>query len=140
MTERDHFDDVRHIVNAQHGVLSGDGAESHYHAREKPSASGVAYQLPCDNCGRVASIDVSWDEFSVGAAGALPPGWIYSAQFAAMHPNIGCPGCRALLPLMLTPDECGKKVRAGVNAGAIDPNRVQQIQQQVRAQQGGYRR
>jgi hypothetical protein len=140
MNERDHFDDVRHLVNSGTGVLSGDGADEQYRAAPSREPGGIGYQCRCDNCGLTSKITISWDEFIIGANQQLPPNWQYQPRFGAMTPNVGCGQCRAMVPLMITPDDCAKQVRVGVNSGQLDPAYVAQANQQIQARAGGHRR
>jgi hypothetical protein len=139
MSNEDHFADIRHQINSGTGVLSGEGADLHYQATPSREQGGIGYQCRCDNCGMTSKITISWDEFIIGSCQQLPPGWTPQPRFGAFTPNIGCGQCRALIPLMLTPDECGKQVRAGVNSGQLDPNYVAQANQQIRGRAAGHR-
>lgn len=121
------------------GALGGAGAEEHHQARSRldPRGGGVWYQVPCDNCGHPNGILVSWNEFVYGANRLIPPNWAHEPSVGAMHPNVGCTQCRAVLLVTFTPDECQRQLKAGVMANQVNEAQVSAMSQQLaqRAQQ-----
>lgn len=131
----DPFADVRGFISGQgYGALGGAGAESHHSVKvsRDPEKKGMNYQSDCDNCGQTNVVTVMWDEFIYGAAGLVPPNWVYDRAHGGIHPNVGCRRCKGLMLLLFSPDECGRQLKSGVAAQHIDERYVVQASQAVR--------
>jgi hypothetical protein len=130
--KRPEFSDVTDDLKG-FGSLAGPGVESHYKAHDSldQNGQGVTYQVACDSCGGPNGVTVGFDEFAVGAMRLLPPRW--GARGGGMHPNVPCVYCQMVLPLVITPDECTRQLRAGIMAKKVSQAQIQHWQQQVAA-------
>lgn len=142
-------DDFGDIDLAQFGAgaLGGAGADDHYATRTTYQADGVWFEIVCDTCGQRQRVGMSWDECIFVSQGQPPPGtpqsppWAYSARHGALHPNVPCCQCQRRDTLvMLTPDEAGRHLRAGTQAGHVPPEYVANAVRQVQGMAAQYRR
>jgi hypothetical protein len=145
----DYFADVRGSKDVRgHGVLDGDAIHEQSTATVamSPDHKGMTYACACQDCGRPHHIHVTWMEFLYGGMKQIPVDpytrrpWIYEANYGGFHPNVGCTGCGKAIMLIVTPDECDRHVKAGLSAGVITPDQVNQVRGQLAAQANAYKR
>lgn len=121
------------------GSLGGDGVEDHYGAdvQQNQNGGGMHIDVHCQHCGQKTRVDFTWDELIIASMKMVPAqfGWVYNEQHGRLSPNVGCVSCKEWLPVLLTPDECERWVRAGIAAQKIDPERIKQIAQSAAPQQ-----
>lgn len=129
MSEED-FRDVRGSLGG-HGCLGGAGAEEHYKARASVKDDGIGYTVHCDNCGQPNIVTPSWDELIYVANKQIPPHWKYEPAHVAVHPNVGCQMCRAVLLLLIKPDEASRQLKAGEHAGKVGRAYIVQASQRI---------
>ena len=147
MAEED-FQNDRDVIDNAQGVLAGDGFSEFETIKEKMTpgnpSPGYTFALHCVQCSAHNAVAVSWIELVDVAAGAVPVDpdsghrWIFHDKKAT--PPIRCGQCQKQLFLYMTPDQCQRYVRSGIQAGALDPNYVGQRTQLIRQQAGAYRR
>ena len=115
------------------GILSGDAIRAHDSARVRPNPNrlGIDIVAACPHCGRENTVTVEWSELVIVSLGVTPQGWQYDAEHGMWQPKLGCPSCRRQVNVGLTPDECGKHVRAGIAARSITQQQVQGLVAQV---------
>jgi len=122
-------DDDRRFRNKQgYGVLAGEGLEELDRVETEVKRDGVVFALKCPDFGHPNGILVEWPALVLLAHQQLPPGWKKTAGGRA-YPHVGCPQCRVLCTMEVTPDEAGRYVKQGIAAGIVNPQIVQQVMQ-----------
>jgi hypothetical protein len=124
------------------GALGGDGVEAFLTPEVRPTPSGISIGTKCESGDCSIQVDVTWPELVFIANQVAPPQWYYFQGH--LRPHVGCPRCGKEVQVGLTPEECQKYVKSGIQAGRVSPQQVQQVaqaaQQQAMAQQGMGRR
>lgn len=115
-----------------YGSLGGAGAEKHDSVKTKVGQAGIENTLSCDKCGKGLLVTVPWPELIFMARGRLPPNnsFTHDAYHGCFLVAAQCPVCRDAVRLGLTPDECGRHLRAGVAAGRIRPQDIANYERQ----------
>jgi len=147
----DDFQNDTEVIDNAQGVLAGDGFTDFETIREKMTpgqggqpSPGYTLTLHCLNCSNQNAVSLSWIELVDVAAGAVPVDpdtghrWIFHGGKAT--PPIRCGHCQKQIFLYMTPDQCQRYVRSGIQQGAIDPNYVGQRTAAIRQQAAAYRR
>jgi hypothetical protein len=131
----EHFDDVPELSSQLGGLFEGGALNSLNTVRHKmdPGGSGFFYEIACETCGQPTSILVSFDELMVCSLRQLPidpetrQPWIYDAARGGVYPRSACRTCRNPIAMLLTAEECAKRVREGIAARKVDPRRWNQL-------------
>lgn len=124
-----------------YGSLGGEGVEHHNTVKTNIVNEGVANKIRCDRCGKGLLVTIPWAELIYMAQGTLPVNgsWKHEPFHGCFVPNSTCP-CGDPVRLGITPDECGRHLKAGIAAGKITGQQVQGYAQQIAAQSGQIRR
>jgi len=150
----DDFQNDQDVIDNAQGVLSGEGFKDFETIQEKMTpgqnggpSPGYTFSIHCIGCANKNAISVSWGEIVDLAAGTVPVDpdsrrpWIYTAVPGGggkTTPPIACGHCAKQIFLYMTPDQCHRYVRAGIQAGAISEAQVAQRIQQIRQHQAAY--
>jgi len=140
----DYFDD---LVEDQGGILDSKGLRDYEGVSTSIKKEGMEVRMNCRHCNRTRNVVLEWPELiqiasnSQGRAPILPQGWRFSKNNNSAYISLPCAGCGNVegFSLHTTPEEAGKDVQKGLTAGFVNPQQVQQIQQQVAAAQRGGR-
>lgn len=145
----DDFQNDQEVIDNAQGVLGGDGFREFETIKEKMTPgqgtqppSGYTFILHCLNCSNNNAVSIGWVELVDVAGGAVPVDpdtghrWRFNAGKAT--PQIWCAHCRKEIFVYLTPDQCQRYVRAGIQAGALDQTYVAQRTQAIRQQMAAY--
>lgn len=132
-----HFtDDDREL--AADGILSGSGSASTSKLSSKPIRDGYQISVSqCPGCGIPNLVTLEWPEVVFISQGVPPNMWVYDQ--GRIRLNAGCPSCRQLLPITVTPDEATKWVNAAISMRFIPAAAVQQIAAQAVQARAGVR-
>ncbi len=136
------------LYDTGYGALGGLGTQSFEKVTSKIAQDGVHTGCNCDWCGTKNEIISSWPEIIMGSMGYPAPNW-YVDQ-GLLYPRVGCanPGCRREIGVRYAPQELGRYVSSGLEAGVVyipgsagpaTPAQVQGFKQQI-AQAAGARR
>ncbi len=119
-----------------YGSLGGDGVDHHDKVATKVVNEGIENKMHCDRCGRPLLVTIPWAELIFMGNHVLPTNgaWRHEPAFGCFMPTTGCPRCGDQVRLGITPDECGRHVKAGVAAGKITGAAVAQYSQQITGQ------
>lgn len=122
--------------NTGYGSLGGLGTEHHDSVKTAVTNEGVVNQLQCDKCGRRLVITIPWTELIFMSEKRLPPNnsWKHDGYHGVFLPNAHCPHCQDSVRLGMTPQECQKHIRAGIDAGRVAERDVAVYVAQVRGQ------
>jgi hypothetical protein len=119
-----------------YGSLGGEGVDHHNAVKTGVVNEGVANKLRCDRCGKGLQVTTPWSELIFMAHGVLPPNgaWKHDGYHGCFVPNATCP-CGDPIRLGITPDECGRHIKAGIAANKIRSQDVAAYSQQISAAQ-----
>jgi len=145
----DDFQNDQEVIDNAQGVLAGDGFRDFETIREKMTPGqngqpppGYTFTLHCLGCANQNAVSVSWLELVDLAAGAVPIDpdsrrpWIFHQ--GKTTPPITCGHCAKQIYLYMTPDQCQRYVKAGVQAGGVSEAYIAQRVQQIRQHQAAY--
>lgn len=150
MSIHEDFQNDEDVIDNAQGVLGGDGFREFESIKEKmtknPTAGGpplgYTFMLHCLGCSNQNAVSISWLELVDLAGGAVPLDpdsrrpWLFHQGKAT--PPISCGHCAKQIFLYMTPDQCQRYVRAGIQVGGVDQNYVMQRTQQIRQQAAAY--
>lgn len=125
------------ILDSQ-GLRDYEGIETRLEGPSPPHhQGGVAVTLNCRHCNKKRKVILEWPEIIVvadngpGKRPLLPQGWKFSQNNLDAYVMLPCPSCgQPGFAIHMTPEEAQQHVRSGVNSGLLNPQAVQQLQQQ----------
>jgi hypothetical protein len=138
----DPFSDVKHYTQGAGslgGIFEGSEGLGALHAadtRFQPTGHGLLIECTCQQCGMPAGIEASWDELTYISMKMVPPGWFRNPQQGLICPHVGCARCAMILGVGLTPQECERALRGGIDASYITAQQVQQAMAYIRSKPG----
>lgn len=133
---RDYFDDVPELQQAQFGSLGGEGSAALEKSTTKVTPAGIETHCSCGQCGLPNIVTVEWNEAVVGSQAAVPEGWKVNRAQGALSPYMDtlCRGCNYWLELLFTPAELDRYVNTAVNQGILNGAAIANQKNAVRAQ------
>ncbi len=140
MSNKDYFDDVPELQQAQFGSLGGEGSAAFDKTTTKVTKDGIETHCSCSQCGIPNIVTVEWREAIEGSQAAVPDGWKVNREQGALSPYMDtlCRSCSFWLELLFTPAELDRYVNTAVNQGILNGQAVAAKKADVRAkmQQG----
>lgn len=148
------FEDDRKVIDNAQGVLGGEGFNQFEKVEEKMTpgrggpSPGWTFTLHCVNCANQNGVEIGWAELMELAGGAIPTdrdnGQRWKYQDGHASPPCTCAYCRNTLFVYMTPDQAGRYVKGGIEAGVLDRDGTMRyiagVRQSVAAYQQGQRR
>ena len=124
-----------------YGSLGGEGVDHLNSVRSSVAAEGVQNKMRCGRCGKGLLVTIPWSELIWMSMRQRPinGSWRYEGFSGTFMPNVTCT-CGEPVALGITPDECGRHLRAGEAAGKITAEQVGTYAQQIRQQIAGPQR
>lgn len=137
MSDReDWFSDVKPLVSGLGGIFQGSdglGELSKVSTPFQQTGQGIRAEFQCQNCGSPIGVEADWTELTYIMMKIPPPHWYKDQRAGLMRPEVGCSRCGEIVSVGLTPQECQKAINAGVEAGFISLQQVNQAVQRIKS-------
>lgn len=145
--EYDHFDDFLEgdgAIREGGGILESHGLRDYEGIETSVIVEGAGVVLNCRRCNKKRRVVVEWPELVIlaengpGRRAILPQGWRFSENNKDGYVQLNCSSCGSPgYAVHMTPQEAQAHVGAGLKAGLISPQLVQQYQRQVAQMRAG---
>lgn len=135
----DAFSDVKHYHSATGGIFEGSEGLGELGKATTPfqqTGRGLKVEYTCQHCGCPSGIEADWEELTYIAMKMVPANWFKDDQHGIIRPKVGCPRCAMIVGVGLTPQECERALRGGVDAGYISGQQVQAAMAAIRSKPG----
>jgi hypothetical protein len=125
----DAFSDVKQYRSSLGGIFEGSDGLGALHKSTtafQPTGRGLIAEYTCQHCGLPSHVEADWEELTYISLKRVPSGWFKDDEHGIIRPKIGCPRCAVMVGVGLTPQECERALRGGIDAGYITGQQIQQ--------------
>ena len=135
----DAFSDVKQYRSSLGGIFEdseGLGALHQARTQFQQTGRGLLMEYTCQHCGLPSGIEADWEEITYIAMKRVPAGWFKDDEYGIVRPKVGCARCSMLVGVGLTPQECERAIRGGIDAGYITQQQIQKATAYIQGKPG----